>query len=207
MINEVLEAQDYLDGKNINKNNLYRTIYLMAKYHVSQGLSVPEIRQKIFDWGKRNSVWIKYSVNDIVIRAADDKKPLSNPECVYVSDADISRIVNLFDSRRVRYCAFAMLCYAKTYADSRGEFPLSSVPFSNWVGVDRTSFQQRVLKEIDMFNYIRVIKTQQKKPRWGDGEHLATTRYKILVPHENVGEYRLVGNDVYTLFDELFKSK
>src|SRR5574344_596160 len=89
LINEVLEAKDYIAGKNINKNNLYRTVYLMAKYHIMQGVPIPDIRQKIFDWGRENNVWIKYSVNDITIRAAEDKRQLLCPESVNVSDEDV----------------------------------------------------------------------------------------------------------------------
>lgn len=207
MINEVLEAKDYIAGKNINKNNLYRTVYLMAKYHIMQGVPIPDIRQKIFDWGRENNVWIKYSVNDITIRAAEDKSPLLCPESVNVSNDDVARIVKLFDTPRVQCCALALLCYAKVYANKNGEFPLSSIPFSNWVGIDRSYFQRKVAKELDMFGYVKVINVPQKKPRWNEGEHLSTTRYKMLVPYENVGEYKLNGNDIQLLFRELFQKE
>lgn len=207
MINEVLEAKDYIAGKNINKNNLYRTVYLMAKYHIMQGVPIPDIRQKIFDWGRENNVWIKYSVNDITIRAAEDKSPLLCPESVNVSNDDVARIVKLFDTPRVQCCALALLCYAKVYANKNGEFPLSSIPFSNWVGIDRSYFQRKVVKELDMFGYIKVINIPQKKPRWDEGEHLSTTRYKMLVPYDNVGEHKLNGNDIQLLFRELFQKE
>ena len=207
MINEVLEAKDYIAGKNINKNNLYRTVYLMAKYHIMQGVPIPDIRQKIFDWGRENNVWIKYSVNDITIRAAEDKSPLLCPESVNVSNDDVARIVKLFDTPRVQCCALALLCYAKVYANKNGEFPLSSIPFSNWVGIDRSYFQRKVAKELDMFGYVKVINVPQKKPRWGEGEHLSTTRYKMLVPYDNVGEHKLNGNDIQLLFRELFQKE
>ena len=205
MINEVLEAKDYIAGKNLNKYNLYRTVYLMAKYHIMQGVPIPDIRQKIFDWGRENNIWIKYSVNDITIRAAEDKSPLLCPESVNVSSDDVARIVRLFDTPRVQCCALALLCYAKVYANKNGEFPLSSIPFSNWVGIDRSYFQRKVAKELDMFGYVKVINVPQKKPRWDKGEHLSTNRYKMLVPYDNVGEYKLSGNDIQGLFRELFE--
>lgn len=205
MINEVLEAKDYIAGKNLNKYNLYRTVYLMAKYHIMQGVPIPDIRQKIFDWGRENNIWIKYSVNDITIRAAEDKSPLLCPESVNVSSDDVARIVRLFDTPRVQCCALALLCYAKVHANKNGEFPLSSIPFSNWVGIDRSYFQRKVAKELDMFGYVKVINVPQKKPRWDKGEHLSTNRYKMLVPYDNVGEYKLNGNDIQGLFRELFE--
>ena len=207
MINEVLEAKDYIAGKNLNKYNLYRTVYLMAKYHIMQGVPIPDIRQKIFDWGRENNIWIKYSVNDITIRAAEDKSPLLCPESVNVSSDDVARIVRLFDTPRVQCCALALLCYAKVYANKNGEFPLSSIPFSNWVGIDRSYFQRKVAKELDMFGYVKVINVPQKKPRWDKGEHLSTNRYKMLVPYDNVGEYKLNGNDIQGLFRELFEKE
>ena len=179
----------------------------MAKYHIMQGVPIPDIRQKIFDWGRENNVWIKYSVNDITIRAAEDKSPLLCPESVNVSDDDVARIVKLFDTPRVQCCALALLCYAKVYANKNGEFPLSSIPFSNWVGIDRSYFLRKVAKELDMFGYVKVINVHQKKPRWNEGEHLSTTRYKMLVPYDNVGEYKLNGNDIQLLFRELFQKE
>ena len=177
----------------------------MAKYHIMQGVPIPDIRQKIFDWGRENNIWIKYSVNDITIRAAEDKSPLLCPESVNVSSDDVARIVRLFDTPRVQCCALALLCYAKVYANKNGEFPLSSIPFSNWVGIDRSYFQRKVAKELDMFGYVKVINVPQKKPRWDKGEHLSTNRYKMLVPYDNVGEYKLNGNDIQGLFRELFE--
>ena len=207
MINEVIEAKDYIAGKNINKNNLYRTVYLMAKYHIMQGVPIPDIRQKIFDWGRENNIWIKYNVNEVTIRAAEDKRQLLCPESVNVSDEDVARIKKLFDTPRVQCCALALLCYAKVNANRSGEFPLSSIPFSNWVGLDRSYFQRKVAKELEMFEYIKVIRTPQKKPKWHEGEHLATTRYKMLVPYENTGEHILNGNDIHGLFRELFEKE
>jgi hypothetical protein len=81
---------------------------------------------------------------------------------------------------------------------------LSSIPFCNWLGVDRSYFQGKIVKELDMFGYIKAIKADQKKPKWSDGEHLATTRYKVLVPYANVGEFKLIGNDIRSLYRELF---
>lgn len=176
----------------------------MAKYHIMQGVPIPDIRQKIFDWGRENNIWIKYNVNDVTIRAAEDRKKLFSPESVNVSSEDVARIVKLFDTPRVQYCALALLCYAKVRAGNRGEFPLSSIPFCNWLGVDRSYFQGKIVKELDMFGYIKAIKADQKKPKWSDGEHLATTRYKMLVPYANVGEFKLIGNDIRSLYRELF---
>jgi hypothetical protein len=51
------------------------------------------------------------------------------------------------------------------------------------------------------------LKARQRKPKWNANEHLATTRYKMLVPYDNVGEYRLVGNDVQSLFQDLFNKQ
>ena len=60
MINEILEVQEYLDGKNINKKCLYRTCFMLAKWYKQQGLSNVEIREKIFEWGKKYNIYIKY---------------------------------------------------------------------------------------------------------------------------------------------------
>lgn len=207
MINEVLEVKDYLAGKNVSKYNIYRTVYLIAKYYLAQGVQQLEIRQKIFEWGKANGLYIKYDVNGMILKAMDDKKPLFDPPNVRVSDDDVSRIKSLFDGKYVRYAAFGLLCYAKVHANKKGEFSVSSQPFANWLGISKTYFQEQLSREIGLFGYAEITKSPQHKHRWGDGNNLVSTRYRILVPFENAGEYEVVGNDVSELYERLFDTK
>ena len=207
MINEVLEVKDYLAGISVSKYNIYRTVYLVAKYYLAEGVQQPDIRQKIFEWGKENGIYIKYNVNDIILKAMDDKSPLADPPNVRVSAEDIDRIKLLFDGKYVRYAAMGLLCYAKVHANKRGEFSLSSHPLANWLGIDRGYFQGKLSREIEVFGYAEITKIPQPKHKWGDGSNLVSTKYKLLVPFENVGEFEVVGNDVASLYEQLFNTK
>ncbi|MDD4279206.1 MAG: hypothetical protein PHX74_05655 [Candidatus Sumerlaeales bacterium] len=208
MINEILEVEDYLAGRNISKYNLYRTVYLIAKYYLSQGIQQTEIRTKIFEWANRNGFYpIKYDVNDMIIKAMDDKKPLTNPPNVRISAEDVEKIKTLFDGKYVRYAAFGLLCYAKVHANKRGEFSVSAQPFANWLGISKTYFQGQLSREISLFGYAEITKNPQHKHRWGDGSSLISTRYRILVPFENAGEYEVSGNNVSGLYEQIFETK
>lgn len=207
MINEVLEVKDYLAGKNVSKHNIYRTVYLIAKYYLTQGIPQQEIRTKIFEWGHENNIYITYNVNDMILKAMDDKLPLANPSNVKISADDITKIKSLFDGKHVRYVAMGLLCYAKVHANKRGEFSASARPFANWLGIDRNYFQGKLSREIEVFGYAEITKIPQPKHRWGDGSNLVSTKYRILVPFENVGEYEVVGNDVAGLYEQLFDTK
>jgi hypothetical protein len=207
LINEVLEVKDYLAGKNVSKYNIYRTVYLIAKYYLAQEIPQQEIRQKIFEWGHEHGIYIKYNVNDMIIRAMDDKRPLADPPNVRVSADDVDRIKTLFDGKYVRYAAFGLLCYAKAHANRRGEFSASSHPLSNWLGIDRNYFQGKLSREIEVFGYAEITKIPQPKHKWGDGGNLISTKYRILVPFDNVGEYEVLGNDVATLYEQLFGTR
>ena len=207
MINEVLEVKDYLAGINVSKYNIYRTVYLIAKYYLAEGVQQPDIRQKIFEWGKENGIYIKYNVNDMILKAMDDKFPLADPPNVRVSARDIDEIKLLFDGKHVRYVAMGLLCYAKVHANKRGEFSVSARPFANWLGIDRNYFQGKLSREIEVFGYAEIIKVPQPKHKWGDGNNLVSTKYRLLVPFENEGEYEVIGNDVAGLYEQLFETK
>ena len=51
MINELAEANAYLNGENINPKNLYRTCYLILKWYRDQGYEESAARDALFAWG------------------------------------------------------------------------------------------------------------------------------------------------------------
>lgn len=205
MINEILEVQEYLDGKNINKKCLYRTCFMLAKWYKQQGLSNVEIREKIFEWGQKYNIYIKYNVNSIIYQALEDKHRLRGDESIVrISQSDIDEITRRFDSIQCRKVALAMLCYAKVSADRDNEFNISALALSNWLNINRGNMSGRYIKELIDFDYIKKIETS-KTYSWDSNVKSNTMNLKILVPIENKGDYVLVKNNIENLYNEIFE--
>lgn len=202
MLNEVLEVKDYLEGQNINLKNLYRICYLMAKWHLQSGLSPLNTQEEIFAWGKRNSVHIKFSVHDVINKAADDKSKLKD-NAIYVSKANIDTINRRFSSPSVKYAALAMLCYAKAHADRDREFTISAASLAAWMGVDRGNLQGKKISELVRYEYLSIV--DPSKRSWNNMKaDFSSTRYRLCIPAKNEGDYVLEDNDIRSFFNSLF---
>lgn len=205
LINEILEVQEYLDGKNINKKCLYRTCFMLAKWYKQQGLSNVEIREKIFEWGKTYNIYIKYNVNSIIYQALEDKHRLRGDEAVVrISQSDIDEITRRFDSVPCRKTALGILCYAKVSADRDNEFNISALSLSNWLHFDSGNMSGRYLKELIDFEYIAKINNSSTYS-WDKNVKSTSLRLKLLVPIDNKGDYILENNDIEKLYDDIFK--
>lgn len=204
LINEILEVQEYLDGKNINKKCLYRTCFMLAKWYKQQGLSNVEIREKIFEWGKKYNIYIKYNVNSIIYQALEDKHRLRGDEAIVrINQADIDEITRRFDSVPCRKTALGILCYAKVTADRDNEFNISALALSNWLNLNSGHMSGRYLKELLDFEYIEKVNNLSTFS-WDKNVKSTSLRLKLLVPIENKGEYILEENNVDKLYSDVF---
>lgn len=205
VINEVLEIQEYLKGKNISEKHLYRICFLIAKWYKQQGLSNVEIREKIFEWGQKYKIHIKDNVNSIIYNVLNDEKPLrGNETVVKISRNDINEIIRRFDNEKVRKIALAILCYAKVSADRNGEFNISALSLSNWLKINYGNMCSRYFKEMIDFEYIQKV-CGSSTFTWNKNTKSTTLRLKLLVPVENDGEFVLNGNDIDGLYNDVFK--
>jgi hypothetical protein len=128
---------------------------------------------------------------------------------VKVSEDDINRIVWLFDSKRARMVALAMLCYAKVYANAGGEFNISTAALAEWTGVSRSMLLKKYIPELETLGYIKKVESDSVTYNWHKGKQYETHRYttskfRILVPLYNDGTYQLINNDIHKLYDEIF---
>lgn len=204
MINEVLEVQEYIDGKNINKKCLYRICFMLAKWYKQQGLSNVEIRDRIFEWGQKYNIYIKYNVNSIIYQALEDKNRLRGDESVVrINQNDIDEITRRFDSVQCRKVALAILCYAKASADRDNEFNISALALSNWLNTNHSNMCNRAIKELIDFEYISKVNSV-KTYSWDNNVKSNTLAIKILVPIENKGEYTLNKNNIEELYNKIF---
>ncbi len=194
MINEVAEVRELLQGNNISKNTMYRTLSLLARYFKHQDMEHVKVREEIFKWANANKIYITYDLNPIIYRAIKDG-PLKENE-VNISESDIEKIKRLFDYKGTRLAALSILCYAKAYADKRKTFDLSSVPLADWLGVHSSWLRRRCIKELVDFGYLSYCENSNPVVKM--------KKYKINVSIENRGKYKLVDNDIHKLYEECF---
>lgn len=203
MINEVLEVEEYLAGKNISKKCLYRICYMLAKWYKQKGMSHIEIRQAIFDWGKKHGVYITYNLNSIIYQALADKHRLRGKTEVWISESDIEEITKRFDSKNCRKLALAILCIAKVSADNENSFSAPVTALSNWVQIDAGSCSKRYLPEMIDFGYISKLDSE-KVYSWKGKAKSTSSQFTILVPIDGCKGHLLKENNISGLYDEIF---
>lgn len=202
MINEVIEVKNYIDGKNINKTDLYRACFLLAKWYKGQGQSHADIRSSIFGWAAKHNIYIKYNVNKIIYKAAEDNHGLKDNTTVKISKKDVAEITSRFDSKPVKLTALAILCYAKAHADRECTFDISSVSLSAWLGINDSNLRNRYLKELVDFGYISKLSTPKNTYKWENPD--VNCKYRLNVDIHNNGNITLTDNDIKGLYSELF---
>lgn len=207
MINEVYEVSQYLQGNDITEKKLYRVRYLMAKFYKEQGLQNLEIREKIFDWGKKNNVYFTFSINTVIYRVFEDARPLRNNIKVHINDEDIKFINKRFDSVKVKTVALAVLCYAKVNADKDNEVNISTVDFANWLHMQQPHISARYIPELVDFGMLQRVDTEKCYFSWNEKKAFSKNRrYKVNTVLKNEGQYVLENNNILKLADEIFNS-
>lgn len=205
MINEVIEVQQYLEGKKIVKKNLYRICYMLAKWYKEQGLSKLEIREEIFNWANSNQIYIKFNLNDMIQKAVDDKERLKDNFVIRINENDIYEINRRFDNPKTKYVALAILCYAKANANRDKEFELSSVALSSWLNMDSTFLKRKYIKELESFDYIQLVKKSHNTYSWDKNNSNKSCVYTLSVPIHNSGNFILEDNNIEGLFRSIFE--
>lgn len=200
MVNEIIAVQEYLSGKNIQKANLYHIVLLLARWFKEQGYSHLQIREKIFEWGRDNHVYINHNVNGIIKCALNDKRKLTDNIVIHVNSQDISEINRRFDSKKAKLVALAFLCYAKAHANRDKEFSVPAIALGSWLKVSRTTLQAVYIQELVDYEYIQIVDAGG----WNGSGKTKATKYRMCVPLHNDGEYELVGNNIHALFKKIF---
>ena len=134
MIDEKQEALDYLDGKHIMADNMYRTCVMLARYYKDEGFGHAKIRSSIFDWANRYHLYIRHDLNAIITYVMSSPMPLV-ANTVKINQRDREFISRITDNPKTQLIALAMLCYAKVYADKQKEFHISCVSLGAWIGI------------------------------------------------------------------------
>lgn len=204
MFNEFLEAKNYYEGKNIPRQNTYRAILFVCRYMKELGMKRLDARYKLIEWEKENDIESKYDVNQILDYVYDyEKHNLSKTEFVYMSEEDIHQINRRFDHRKTKLLAFVMLCYGKLFGNANREISVSYLDLSTLSGISDTTIYRSVIPELLNYDYVEIVDGSSK--RFKSNEHFARrkTKYRLLVPCRNIGEYK-VSDNVVSEFNRLF---
>lgn len=208
MINETILVQQYLDGNNITKNCLYRICFFLAKWYKQQGVKDKfQIRSNIFEWANKYGIYLSFNLNMCIDNAMTDTRRLTENVTVRISNEDVLEITKRFDNKKTRKVALAILCYAKTFADSNGEFKISLTALSDWVHIDPANMGSRYFRELIDYDYLSKIEAGTTKHTcWNNSAKTKMNKYKIVVPIRNTGDYILEDNNIDKLYDEIFKN-
>lgn len=197
------EVNALLNGERINKKYTYRSCYLLAKYFKSLGYEHIKIRQEIFNWANKYGITIVDDLNSIIQKAFKDKKQLISNVEIKVSKEDIDEIVKRFDKYNTRLTAFAILCFAKRYADKNGMFYISLIALSNWIGIDQTALSSRYINELIDFGYIEKVTENERNKRLKSRYISKTIIYKIKVNYKNEGNNIIKDYNIRKEFEEI----
>lgn len=88
IINEILIAENLINGKNINEKNLYQHCDTLVRYWLQQGLTSLEVRDKVFEWATQYHIHLdkeKLNLNRIIFSAKKDKRKLRGNIVVGIS--------------------------------------------------------------------------------------------------------------------------
>ena len=72
---------------------------------------------------------------------------------IKLSKFEINEIKRRFDKYNIRLVAFALLCYAKKFADKNGVFTLSLCGLSGWLGIYNSNLSVYI-KELVDFGFV-----------------------------------------------------
>lgn len=204
MINERIEAEEYLHGNNFDDRKCtWRMCLLMATYFHEQGLSAKEIRQSIYKWGNDYSVYITFNVNTAIkMVIKEDRKLFDSP--IYVSEEEIKEITSRFSSKNVKKCALAMLLLAKVYSDEDGFFSFSQADFAKWVGIKQPHVSDIFNELVDMEYMIRERPGDNRFVWNGYSTNGKRNKYKLNFDYwHNVGEIEIKDtnsmNDIFNI--------
>lgn len=193
LLNEKNEVIALLNGQRLNKKYTYRSCYLLAKHFKSLGYDMIKTREEIFAWANTYKIYITDDLNSIIQRAFADKHDLTENVEIRISKEDIQEITRRFDKYNTRLIAFALLCFAKKYADKSGIFYISNVGLANWVGMEDTHVST-YMKELIDFDFVDKINNKGgNKIRRSNKFIKKMSVYKIKI--------KLIGDGIYFFKD------
>ncbi|MGF6375085.1 hypothetical protein M2140_000119 [Clostridiales Family XIII bacterium PM5-7] len=178
---------------------------MLAKWFYENGAkTVLDIRNKLKEWATENDFYLTVAMNPVATRVITGDMKLLGTSPIYINDEDVKLIKNRFDTEKERLVALSILCYAKAYADKKKEFRLSKNAFSLWVGIDKKTTRKYINEAIDV-EYITLCDKGSINSWYQTTVVSQLGTYKIEAPLENSGQYELVDNNIYELYDLIFE--
>lgn len=203
MINELMDVKKYLNGEDLNHDIEYRICLLLSKWFYQNGATTCEdIREQLKKWAKQYEFFFTVSMNSIAERVISENMNFLGNCSVYVNKDDINIIIKKFDTYEERIVALAVLCYAKIYKDSNGDFKLSISSLANWLGMERKTVSKYIRKLCD-FDFIKLKDLGQVNSWYKKVVVNGCNTYQLCFETVNSGNYSMRDNNIEKLYDSI----
>lgn len=194
----------YLKGENLSRDIEYRICLLLAKWFYEQGdTTILEIRNHLKEWAIENNFYFTVAMNPVASRVINDNMKLLGDTPVYISDEDIDRIIERFDTYYERMVALAVLCYGKAYADASGKFKISKRMLGQWLKFNPKTVK-KYMDNLVGLGFIQLYEEGGLSSWYNKTVVSQLNTYELLVPFDNTGNYKLVDNDIVGLYHRAF---
>lgn len=194
----------YLRGENLSRDIEYRICLLLAKWFYEHGdTTVLQIRNHLKEWAIENDFYFNVAMNPVASRVIEDNMKLLGTGDIYVSRDDILEIIDRFDTYYERMVALAVLCYGKAYADRDGKFKLSKRALGHWLGFNQKTIKKYIDNLINL-GYMSLYEEGGLSSWYNKTVVSQLNTYSLSVNYENTGEYKLIDNDIVSLYAEIF---
>ena len=206
MIDEVAEVKQYLDGNGLeDSRNHYRACYMITRYYKGLGLTKGEIFQEVTAWIGKYGLKPKFSVVSCISAAYENDNELRDGATVRISGDDADRIRLYTRTKEDRRVALALLCCAKCYTEEDGSFVASASGLSSWLGMDVSNLRQRQLRHLLEFGFVERVYDDSTLKGWKKNYYRRASRFRLLVPYDNTGQWALEHNDIRKLYELVFQ--
>lgn len=205
MIDEVAEVKQYLNGEHLeHKRNYYRACYLVTRYYKQLGMNEEQTFLEVAKWVRQFGLKLDFSLAGCVSAAYVNQHMLRSGVTVWISQEDADNIRLYSANRQDRRVALALLCCAKAYANEDGEFCASSCALATWLGMDSSNLRSRHIDRLERLGYLKRIGRMDTMHGWQKNYWRNSYRFRILVPYHQDGKWKLVANDIRTLYEQVF---
>lgn len=204
MIDEVAEVKQYLDGKWLdNEQNYYRACYMITKFYRKLGLNKNETFLKAAEWVRKYNLTLSFSLIGCVNAAYNNDTDLRCGTTVSISRADAECIRMYSRNKQDRRVALALMCCAKAFAGDDGSFVASSGALASWLDMDAGNMRRRQLKRLQDFGFIEKLRNDDLRG-WKKNYYRNALRFRLMVPYDTDGEWKLRHNDIRQLYEQVF---
>lgn len=206
MINEVIRAEELLEGVPFKKDYFSSAYMILIKYFFTQGLDALEIREKIEEWETKYQHKRYFDLNRMIMIILQSKEKSVGEIGIIISHIEFNEIKKRFDNEATRKVALSLLCLSKQQRSK--EISVSLPSLCQLVNITYETIRKNIMDELIEFKFVTKVRSKQKKWGWEDNNN--NSSYKRLrlnllidIDFDCKNGKLLIGNDIETLYRSL----